>query len=363
MRKFRTTLALGLCFTLAAGMSGCGLIPKEEELPTAPYLVEAETQEYVFTPVFVGDVVVTENIRSYYIPSANEKLSFDIGGEYIKNVYVELGDQVHAGDVLMELDVTNIESQITQQEQELSDLSRQINNLTVNKGLALEEAELLDAQAAEMGTPGWISKVETVNATYTTQINALWNTYSVSDTRLKELKEEMASRQLIASFDGVVTSLTWMGDHYRTEKGETLIEISDMSGAMFEVFSSNGDVLEDGKTYQMTCNNETYEVIAHLGSELEKEDVDPDTFYLEMTTPDPTIEKNDIGYVRVVMEQSLNTLYVKSSAIKLVNGTYVVYVLGEDGYREAKEVVVGLTDGTITEIKSGVEEGEYLILP
>ncbi len=363
MKKFRTSLALGLCLSLVAGTSGCGLIPKEEELPTAPYLVEAETQEYVFTPVFVGDVFVSENVRSYYIPSSNEKLSFGIGGEYIKNVYVELGDQVHAGDILMELDVSTIQSQITQQEQELSDLSRQINNLNTNKALAIEEAELLDKQAADMGTQGWVSKVETVTATYTTQINALWNTYSVADTRLKELKEEMAARQLIASIDGTVTSLTWLGDRYRTVMGETLVEISDMSGAMFEVFSNNASVLVNGETYQLTCNNETYEVIAHLGADMEKDDVDPEKIYLEMTTPDPSIEKNDIGYVRVILEQSLNTLYVKSSAIKQVNGTYVVYVLGEDGYREAKEIVVGLTDGNITEIKSGVEEGEFLILP
>ena len=56
-------------------MTGCGLIPKEEELPAAPMLEEADTEEYILTPVVRGDLIVTQTIRASYIPSARSKRS------------------------------------------------------------------------------------------------------------------------------------------------------------------------------------------------------------------------------------------------------------------------------------------------
>ena len=171
-------------------MTGCGLIPKEEELPAAPMLEEADTEEYILTPVVRGDLIVTQTIRASYIPSASEKLAFTIGGEYIGHVYVSLGDEVKAGDVLMELDLTQIESQIEAQQTQIDSLYLQLSQLYEQEALALEEARILDRQAADNKTPGWTSRESGVYATYGQQIQAINNTITIAEARLSELKED-----------------------------------------------------------------------------------------------------------------------------------------------------------------------------
>ena len=112
-------ISILLTGAVAVGVAGCGLLPKEEELPTAPVLAEAETDEYVVSPVVRGDVRITENIRANYIPSSSEKLGFQLGDEKIARIYVSTGDVVKAGDVLFCLDMDYLEEKITQQSQEV----------------------------------------------------------------------------------------------------------------------------------------------------------------------------------------------------------------------------------------------------
>ena len=362
VRKVLTTV-LALAMT-AGTVTGCGLIPKEEELPTAPMLAEAEMTTYTFAPVLRGDVVVSQTVRTMYIPAASEKLAFDIGGEYISDIYVSLGDMVHAGDVLMELDVAGIDEQIISQQLEIDSLNLQLSNLYANRELALEAAQIQDDQAAALETEGWISKVSQISESYQQQINSLYSTLNVSQARLEELKQERAERQIIAGIDGVVTQLVTVTDRYRTSKGETVAQIADMEGAMFESYSSNAmEFLKDGETYTLECNGEEYEVIAHEGASLEGDIYDDDKIYLEMTTPDPTIAKDDSGIIRIIVEQATEVLYVQSSVIKELDGKTIVYVEDENGFRTATEVKTGLTDGKITEIISGLEEGQLVIVP
>lgn len=361
-KKMLTTVLI-LAMT-ASIFTGCGLIPKEEELPTAPMLAEAEVATYTFAPVLRGDVIVSQTVRAMYVPAASEKLAFDIGGEYISDIYVSLGDMVKAGDVLMELDVGSIDEQITSQQLEIDSLNLQLSNLYANRDLALESAQIQDDQAAALGTEGWISKVSQISESYQQQINSLYSTLNVSQARLEELQQEKAERQIIAGIDGVITQLVTITDRYRTSKGESVVQISDMEGAMFESYSSNAmEFLKDGETYTLECNDEDYEVIAHEGSSLEGDIYEDDKMYLEMITPDPTIAKDDSGSIRIIVEQAKDVLYVQSSVIKELDGKTIVYVEDENGFRTTTEVKTGLSDGKITEIISGLEEGQLVIVP
>ena len=353
-------LVIGIMPTL---LPGCGLIPKEEELPAAPMLEEADTEEYVLTPVIRGDLIVTQTIRSSYIPSASEKLAFPIGGEYIGHVYVSLGDEVKAGDVLMELDLTNVENQIEAQEIELDSLYLQLSQLYEQEALALEEARILDRQAADNEVQGWTSRESGVYATYGQQIQAINNTITISEARLAELQADKAKRQLIATIDGVVTDLYNFDEGERSTKDRTVIQISNMDEALFEVYSTNTNLLEMGQTYTLICNQTEYEVIARTGEELGIETLRPDGVYFQMVTPDPSIAQNSTGTVTVVEAQSLNTLYVQADVVQTVQGQPVVYILNEDGYRTMQPVKTGLKNNKVIEILEGLSEGDYVIVP
>ena len=118
-----------LCGMAGLSLSGCGLLPKEEELPTAPILVEVETEEYTVAKVARGDVRITEIVRANYVPSASEKLAFRVGDEVVEKVYVQMGDVVKAGDVLAELDVSRQKDQLRQQQDRIDSLYLQLESM------------------------------------------------------------------------------------------------------------------------------------------------------------------------------------------------------------------------------------------
>ena len=102
--------------------------------------------------------------------------------------------------------------------------------------------------------------------------------------------------------------------------------------------------------------------MARSAEELEGLDVKEGYIYLSMVTPDPTVEQGASGTVELVLEESLSTLWVPDSAIREMRGTYVVYCIDDQGFREMREVEVGVRNGKITEILSGLEENEVVII-
>ena len=92
----------GICVLLVTtlGISGCNLMPREEQLPQAPVIEEYEGAEYTQTTVYRGDLVRTTTIYCNYVPVKEEDYSFSLGGEYIQDIYVTKGQQVKAGELL-----------------------------------------------------------------------------------------------------------------------------------------------------------------------------------------------------------------------------------------------------------------------
>ncbi len=138
--------------------------------------------------------------------------------------------------------------------------------------------------------------------------------------------------------------------------------LSDMSEAMFEVYSENGSLLQAGETYTLTSEGNEYQVVAHRAEELSFDGLKSDAMYLTMTTPDPSLEQGAAGTIVLIMEESRNTIYVPNSAVKNLRGETVVYCIDEQGFREIRPVQIGIQTGKITEITQGLEEGEVVII-
>ena len=362
MKKKVCTLIL--CGAVGIGMTGCGLLPKEEELPTAPILVEAETEEYTVATVERGDVRIVEVIRANYVPSASEKLAFRVGDEVVEKVYVQMGDVVKAGDVLAELDVSSQKDQLRQQQDRIDSLYLQLEHLYESEAMDLSQAQLEDERAAENKVEGWTSQMDAVLGQYEDQAQQIRNSIQVAELRLAELQREIEDRQIIASIDGTVTYLYEFKEGERAEEGRSVISLSDMSQAIFETYSENATMLEVGETYILTSNEVEYEVVARSAEEMLEEGVEAKEgrIYLKMAEVDPNIEQGASGSVHLTIEESLSTLWVPESAVREVKGQHVVYCMDEQGFREMREVEVGVQNGKITEIVSGLEEDEVVIL-
>jgi len=69
----------------------------------------------------------------------------------------------------------------------------------------------------------------------------------------------------------------------------------------------------------------------------------------------------DSATVTLIYRQLTNVLTVPTMAVHTVNGESVVYQL-VNGKRTAKTITVGLASGGLTQVKSGLSEGEQVML-
>ncbi|MGB4442095.1 MAG: efflux RND transporter periplasmic adaptor subunit [Coriobacteriia bacterium] len=65
----------------------------------------------------------------------------------------------------------------------------------------------------------------------------------------------------------------------------------------------------------------------------------------------------------VIIERAEDVLVIPNEAVSLLDGKQVVSVLGENGSTTTVTVELGMTDGSIVEVVSGLESGQRVILP
>jgi multidrug efflux pump subunit AcrA (membrane-fusion protein) len=74
------------------------------------------------------------------------------------------------------------------------------------------------------------------------------------------------------------------------------------------------------------------------------------------------VSEQDTLQMKVQKPTIRDAVYVDSSAIRVVNGSYYVYLLDENGFRQAVEVQVGDVVDGYTIITDGLSGGEQVTL-
>ncbi|MBF4692664.1 efflux RND transporter periplasmic adaptor subunit [Fusibacter ferrireducens] len=167
----------------------------------------------------------------------------------IDKKYVELGQKVKKGDVLYELDATDVQDQIRSMEYDIAVLNSSINSSSIVGSIAKENA-VIEAEktlnttksdwddAKQIFDAGALSQLELDN--YETAYNNANNRYleakktldayyaenditlskrklELLELSLQDLKDELEDTKILAPFDGVVTSV------YKNE-GDAVVE-------------------------------------------------------------------------------------------------------------------------------------------
>ena len=127
-------------------MSGCQLIPVEEELPVAPIIETNDVEEYKQISVERRDLIAIDTVSCKYEAIQKEDLAFKLSGEQIGHVYVQVGQTVKKGDLLAELVHDSLADQIISQEYQMTKLRLQKTHLQTLKTLemARQDAILAD---------------------------------------------------------------------------------------------------------------------------------------------------------------------------------------------------------------------------
>ena len=365
LMKVKNIVAGALIPLALFGLQGCSMLPEEEEFRSAPVIRDYQQQEYTLTPVLRGDIELTQSIYCRYEPVREEKLAFGVGGLYFEGIYVQKGDYVTSGTLLAELQMGTLNDEITACEAEIARLETQLRQTDERTALELKRHRLyLDTldETARKSAPTMEEKRQELELNRQSVSDALY----IQRKRLEELDEKRSERQLIAGMDGTVMYIRNYKNGDTSTENMTFINLSDTESSMFAAETEHHALLKPGDIVEVSCSKVIYPVQVVTADELGIEHPQPngekETVFLKLLEPAVDLESGDRGTLTITLDSRKDTLYVNSKAISRAGGKAFVYYIDEDGMRRMREVVTGLETGKLTEIVSGLDEGDEIIL-
>lgn len=347
----RGVAALTAAVMLAAG--GCGILPEEEQAPTPPLIYSYEKTNYTFANVERGDIIESKRFTFRYRPALQQSLAFNVQGYALSAVYVSTGDIVEAGDLLAELEDGGVSDMIENQQEVIAGYERSLADIDSRQKLELAGYDI--RIAAEPDNENLKAARAAAAENYAAERRTVELRLSAANSRLAELNEDAAKFRLYAPFGGTVTYIKDFGSSgYSSNVGETFITISDKTTLAFSCDDSEteglfaaGDAVTlsmDGEPYPATVTSVEGKVVS----------VEPDEYI-------SGIGEGSYGSVSVVINGVYDVLCLPSGAVKSADGQAIVYLI-EDGVRVMRKVEAGFVSGGLTEIVSGLEEGEQVIV-
>ena len=344
--------------------AGCALLPQEEQLPDAPILRAFTGEQHTLVAVERGDIVKEEIITCSYDAAKQELLSFPVGGERIAELYIRPGSQVKAGQLLAELDNTQIKKEIQQQKLIVEDLQRRTEQAKEKLDLNYERVSRLgDAAAADPGRfSGQKSSANRTCLELADEYDYLEKLLKVEKTALEDLEFQLTQRQIYASFDGTVLTVTQSGNSDSAFfAGQTVAVMADLSTGSFQSTFPKG-LLFEGDVVTIVCDDGEREVKVE---QITEQSGGKKSATFQLLAPDPTLKAGMKGKITVVTERHDDVLYLPVTTVKNTNthgnNVHYVYCVDENGLRYTKVVEIGLAAGGIVEIVSGLEEGEMVL--
>jgi len=331
VKTWRRITVLVVCLALAAQAAcGCGNGSDEE--------IKHQLAEVV------RDDLTVEVSGSGNIGVSNEiDLSFGVGGK-VDEIYVSEGDRVTEGEVLARLNTSALELALLQSRATREQAAYNLNQLKDVQHASSDRVEVaeLTLEAAEKAVAE--ARKQLQEATITAPFDGL-----VAEVYVEEgdilAPPTVASRPVIHLIDPAGMELTVEVDEIdiaSVEPGQKVaIELDALPELQLE-----GEVVSISSLPEAEAAVVAYEVKIAF-------DVPPDAGLKVGMSADADI---------VIAERS-NVLLVPDRAIDADSqGNPVVKVVVAEGETETRPVVTGISDGLQTEIVSGINEGETVVI-
>ncbi len=183
--------------------------------------------------------------------------------------------------------------------------------------------------------------------------------------RQERLSERIGEAHVTTNTDGTVVAMNaYMAGDY-IQKNTNVVAVGDMDQKILHTEYVSKSTVEKAQDVYALIDGKRYEVVYEV---MEKEeyarlkklnDVVYSTFYLE--DPNDEIPMGKFATLVIIEESRQNTLAVLSDALYRNGQDYYCYLF--DGTNSVMQsVTVGLTDGMYTEILSGLNEGDKVLV-
>lgn len=314
-------------------LSGCYLFPKEEEV-LAPPLVEPPEITYETQEVKRGVIEKKISASGTFVSIEQANMFFKHRGGRLKDIHVKVGDYVEKGQVIAELDSSDLENQIKQQEIQLKKAQTRLSQVKAHSG----------------------DKYEQRMAQYDVELAKL---------TLDNLKRQLNECKLTADISGNVVYVDLnvsIGDY--VDAYQTLIRVADPNKLQLQVTGPDTSSFSLGMEADVTIKKQTYSgkvVMTPADVPLDVPEEQRDIVRIEVDDLPEDVKLGESAQVSLILDKREDVIVIPRNLVRNYMGRKYVLVL-EDGLKKERDVEVGLETATEAEIMKGLEEGELLIV-
>lgn len=311
-------------------LTGCGKANQGKRADIR--ISEYEKITYETVSVERGDIVpiltleVTSDTfqRKNYFPRQDEM--------EVDQIYVTEGDMVTEGQTLVSFKAGDISEQITGYENQLAEDQLLIDHYT----------KLMEIDSEQ---------------DYTEAIKTLKQDMEVCGLYISELNAKLESYNIKAEGQGTIIMVSDLLDYGVVNSGDNVLTLIYGTGEYYATTTDDYDFKVD-EIYEATYANSTYSLRLVSVEEIEGEEGRKLNFAMAVDGV-TGVEKMAMVLNKPALK---DVLYVPEDCVFSVDETTYVYILDENGFREAIEVTVGQTIEGMTVIETGLSEGEKVVI-
>lgn len=355
-RLRKIIMSLVTFIIIMSTMTGCNLLPVEEELPEPP-LISPPTVEYKFYRVAKGDIARvatgTGSVESFYYTA--EKFQYTSGK--VKNVVVKEGQAVNQGDLLLTIDTSEAMSRISTAESKLSELKNKLSDYTkrVAQGQTTVE-DLRDIQREiDVYTYDYNKSKEIVQ--YSSVKASISGIITYINPKCKTSPYNIGQSDVLFGIDTNDNKFKYV----TFKKTQEAIDNAERIPTEFKV----GNVLDLAIKTSTRTQQVKGEVVSreYVIEQTGKTDVPTQNYYLKMLSESAAIKKGDSAQFNQVVQTAKGVLIIDKKCIFDRNKMRFVYYLDENGLKMEKPIITGIesTEGMV-EVLEGLNEGDLILI-
>ena len=349
---------------------------------------ESQAPFAAVAPVKRETIATSLSIAGQFIPYQNVELHAKVAG-YIRNIYVDIGDHVHTGQVLAVLEIPELVAEVDEAKAAVHHAEEEIQRAHSDVSRAEADNVALHANAVRLvntdkARPGLIAQQELDDATAKdrasqAQVEAAKSALAAAQQQLEVARANQQHysalfdyARITAPYDGVVTwrfsdtgSLVQAGTS--NTSGLPVVTVAQVNVLRLRIpvpesLASKVRIGDSADVHVQATGEHFTGKVARFTDSL---DMSTRTMQVEIDVPNPTYHLQPGMYADVSAERrasSPNVLTVPINAIQRGQNATTVLVVDAQNRVQKREVQTGVEDANKVEILSGLSEGDRVII-
>lgn len=383
MKRLRFVASALALVLPACGFAAVPVTPTPVPEPPAPAAPTYTVQR--------GLVVRQVEFTAQSQPVESVALSFVTEGK-VQKVFKKPGDEVKQGEVIAELDVSDIRNQLRQAEIELRTAQTILSNTLQSFTRTLQLAQLdvaqaqlkLDAAIARSQQPGLSLaerqareaeakfleidlqraqlRLDDINASLDP---VLVKNVETSRIAVEALQEKLGRATLVAPFDGILTELAvTVGMQSTPLEKVAVVSKPGRIELVAELSSELSRELSVGQPVRVRLANNADVTFGGVIRRVPAEGgLRADRLVRIEVDPGANLESGVKAIVTAMTGRRDDVLWIPASTVRTYRGRQFVVVQNPDGTQRRADVKLGLTASDRVEILDGLNEGDVVVAP